>query len=101
MSIRVIIGIDERNINDIEPNWISEQIVRRQQEGMPVCAVVKIRADGIDLALPSGGCANGRGGGGRSPNQQESAIIDLWRKMHLNESQISPGNLIAFLKQVS
>jgi len=101
MTTRVIIGTDERDINDIEPNWIAEQIVRRKEGGVPVCVVVKIKSNGLDMSLASGGCHSGGGGGGRAPNPQESEIFELWEKMHLKGSDISQGNLIAFLKKIS
>lgn len=99
MSIKVKIGMNERDINEMEPNWIPEQIVRRKQDGVPVCVVVKIKSNGLDMSLASGGCPTG--GGGRAPNPQEIQIFDLWEKLHLKEIDISPGNLIAFLKKIS
>lgn len=100
MTIKVKIGTNERDISEMEPNWISEQIVRRKQDGVPVCVVVKIESNGLDMSLASGGCPTG-GGGGRAPNPQETKIFDLWEKLHLKETDISPGNLIAFLEQMS
>lgn len=100
MSIKVIIGTNEREINDIEPSWITEQIVRRKQDGVSVCVKVKIKSNGLDMVLVSGDCPSG-GVGGRPPTSQERAIFELWEKLHLNQNNISPGNLIAFLKQVS
>jgi hypothetical protein len=35
------------------------------------------------------------------PNSREQAIIDLWRRLHLDGGDFSPGNLQAFVKQAS
>lgn len=101
MGITVTIGTSERDVKEIEPNWITEQIVRRKQDGVPVCVIVKIKTNGLDMVLASGDCPSGGGPGGRPPTQQEREIFALWEKLHLKQGDISPGNLIAFLKQVS
>ena len=99
MSSRIIIGADERRLCDIDESWIAQQIVRRKQDGVPVCVIVKIELNGQTMTLSSGDCVRG-GGGGWTPSSQQQEIIDLWNKHHLGEDEIKPGELIAFLKQV-
>lgn len=101
MSIHVIIGSSEREINDIEPNWINEQINRRKNDGVPVCVKVYIKNESVNISLVTTDCPCGRNSGGRLPNHQEREIFELWNKLHLNDENFSSGNLIAFLKQVA
>lgn len=100
MSIIVQIGTSERDINDIEPNWVNEQINRRKKDGVPICVRVAIKQEDINMVLATKDCP-GDGGGGRPPNRREKEIFDLWDKLHLNLESFSGGNLIAFLKQIS
>jgi hypothetical protein len=100
MSIKVQIGTSERDISDIEPNWVNEQINRRKKDGVPVCVRVSINLGDINIALATTDCPGG-GGGGRPPNRQEKEIFALWNKLHLNQESFSGGNLVAFLKQIS
>lgn len=101
MSIRVIIGSSERKINDIEPNWVNEQVNGRKKDGVPICAKVHIQNETVNISLATSDCPCSGGGGGRKPNHQEQEIFDLWNKLHLNEKNFSSGNFIAFLKQVA
>ena len=100
MSIKVQIGTSERDITDIEPNWVNEQINRRKKDGVPICVRVTIKRGDLNIALATNDCP-GSGGGGRPPNRQEKEIFDLWNKLHLNRETFSSGNLVAFLKQIA
>jgi hypothetical protein len=99
-SIAVSFGTVQRINDEITAGWIAEQQHSRERDGVPVCATIQIQGSGVDVRLPVGDCGSG-GGGGRAPNSQEQEIIDLWRKLHLDGMQFSPGNLQAFAKQVS
>ncbi len=99
MSNRIIIGTEEHNLCEIDESWIAQQIVRRKQDDAPVCVLVKIESNGQTMTLPSGDCPGG-GGGKWTPSPQQQEIINLWNKHKLGESDIRPGNLVAFLKQV-
>ena len=99
--IRIKIGSNEpREFKDVSPDWINEQINLRRRDGVAVCVRVSIKEGSIDMVLSTPGC-QGRGGGGRSPNEQEKQIFGLWEKLHLNKESFTGGNLVAFLKQVS
>ncbi len=100
MSIKVQIGTSERDINDIEPNWVNEQINRRKKDGVPICVRISIKQEDINISLATNDCPRGARGG-RPPSKREKEILDLWDKLHLNEEFFSSGNLIAFLKQIS
>ena len=99
MGIRVLIGSSERDINNIEPNWINEQVNRRRSEGVPVCAKVIIEEGDINLSLATSDCPS-TGGGNRRLTGPEKEVVDLWNKLHLSETNFSSGNLVAFLKQL-
>lgn len=98
--ITVTIGSSQRSGNDISESWITEQIVRRRSDGQAVCVRVDLRTPLVNMTLATPGCANS-GGGGRKPTATEQRIFDLWEKLHLNAPGFSPGNVIAFLKQVA
>lgn len=99
MSIRIQIGSSERAIEDIEPNWITEQVTRRRHEGVPVCVRITINTGSINLALATSDCPKSSVSS-RKPNTQESEIFDSWERLHLYDSEFSPGNLVAFIKQL-
>jgi hypothetical protein len=99
MSSRIIIGTEERNLCQIDESWIAQQIVRRKQAGAPVCVMVKIDVGGLNFTLTSGDCPVG-GNSQWTPSPQQQHVIDLWNMHELGQSDINPGELIAFLKQV-
>jgi len=99
MSVRVIIGTSERDINNIEQNWINEQINRRRREKVPVCVNVIINHGDINLSLRTSDCPN-TGGNIRNLTGAENEILDIWNKLHLSDTDFSSGNLVAFLKQI-
>jgi len=98
--IKVKIGESERELNDATPQWINEQINRRRNDGVAVCVRVFINKDNLNIVLSTPTCEGG-GGGRRPPNRQESEMLALWEKLHLNNQGFPGGNLIAFLKQIS
>lgn len=98
--IKVKIGDSEKEYPDASPQWINEQIKRRREDGIPVCVQVLIDRSPLDFTLSTPGCSRG-GGGGRPLNAQESSVVALWEKLHLNTLDFSGGNLVAFLKQIS
>lgn len=100
MSSRITIGTDDRSLCDIDESWIAQQILRRRQNGAPVCIVVKIESNGQSMTLASAGCARGGGNGSWIPSPQQQQIINLWNRHNLGANDIKPGELIAFLKQV-
>ena len=89
--IKVRIGESERELNDATPQWINEQISRRRKDGANVCVRVLINSGSVNLALSTPTC--GEGGGGRRPNPQESELLSLWEKLHLNTAHCCPINI--------
>ena len=96
--IKVKIGNEERN--GIDERWIAQQITRRRGSGESVCVQVRIDAEDVNLVLQTPGCLTGAVSG-RRPTPLEREVLDLWERHGLNERDFSPGNVIAFLKQLA
>lgn len=99
MSVRVIIGTSERDLKNIESNWVNEQINRRKEEGAPICIRVLIEHGDINITLSTPDCPCGSGKPRRLTNS-ENEVLELWNSCHLNENRFSSGNLVSFLKQL-
>lgn len=99
MTIRVKIGSIEKDIADVDPNWVNEQINRRRDDGAAVCVQVTIDKESVHLHLITSDCPHS-GGSNRLLSTQENETISLWNKLHLDEENFSGGNLVAFLRQI-
>ncbi len=97
--IKILIGTEERNIDDASEEWINKQINRRRKDGVPVCVKVIFDTPDLKMGLSTPDC-NNSGGGGRPPNSKESTVLDVWDKMHLGTAGFTGGNVVAFLKQI-
>lgn len=101
MSVILSIGNSgDYYLKDVGSSWIAGQIDSRKKDGVPVCVRIHIKTDNVNVALATTDCPCS-GGSGRMPNRQEQKIFELWKKLHLNNTNFSAGNLIAFLKQVA
>jgi hypothetical protein len=95
------IGNDERELRDADPQWIAQEIKGRRKDGQAVCVTVRIDEPGATLSLCTPACRMSvGGGGGRAPNAREAAIFELWNKRGLNDGEVEPGEVIAFVQQV-
>ncbi|MHC4720133.1 MAG: hypothetical protein ACYSYT_06630 [Planctomycetota bacterium] len=97
--VTIKIGTTERNINEADPGWINQQIVRRRKDKQPVCVRVTIHEDSVNMVLTTPDCS--AGGGRRPPNSKENNIIELWDKHRLNTNDFTGGNLVAFIKKLA
>jgi len=98
--IRIRIGNSERELSDISPEWINQQIRKRRADGISVCVQVIINNNTANIVLSTPTCNSG-GGLGRPLNKEEKVLVSIWDKLHLNTQKFSGGNLVAFLKQIS
>lgn len=98
--IKVKIGSEERNLEDVTPGWIKEQIIRRRRDGETICVRVFIEKDPLHMSLSTTDCP-ATAGPRRLPKPQERRVFELWDRLGLNEADFAAGQLIAFLKQVS
>ena len=96
----VTIAGDTRSLSDADESWATQQVNRRRRDGLGVCVVVKVETSGINLTLATSACVGSGGGGGRLPNAREQDVFDMWNSLHLNTSDFTGGNLVAFLKQL-
>lgn len=93
------IGNEQRSLADADAQWITQQINGRRKDGMLVCVVVEITAGDIDVRFATPTCGGG-GGGGRPLTMREQEALDIWQRHHLNNENFSPGDVVAFVKQV-
>lgn len=97
--ITVSISGQTRALKDVEERWIAQEVQARRKAGLPICVMVAIKKPPVDVVLTTPACGGG-GGGFRLPTAEETRIFELWRRHHLQENSWSPGDVIAFLKQV-
>jgi hypothetical protein len=100
VTIRVKIAGIEKDISEVDPNWVNQQINGRRADGEVVCVQVTIHKDSVNLILITADCPHAISGSKYILTDIEHEILNLWRKLHLSESNFSGGNLIAFLHQV-
>lgn len=96
--ITIKIGTEQKQIDDVDPQWINQQINRRRENGASVCVRVFVRLSGLNMILSTPNCE--MGGSGRAPARREREIFDLWGQRGLNRADFSGGNLVAFLEQL-
>ena len=99
--IKICIDNREENLENIDKRWITQQINRRITDGTVPCVQVSINEGRIDLILSTPTCRSTGGGSGRSLNELEQRVVNLWIKQGLNDENFSGGNLIAFLNQIN
>ncbi|HVS12143.1 MAG TPA: hypothetical protein VMS76_19940 [Planctomycetota bacterium] len=97
--ITVKIDDAERRLDDADPQWIHEQIGRREADGHTVCVRVSIESQDANLHLATPTCGSS-GGGVAQLRPLEQQIVDLWLRRGLGEPTFASGNLVAFLQQV-
>lgn len=95
----VQIGSEQRPLNEATEQWISEQLRRRRQGGGSTCIRVVLNTGALNLALATADCPSAAGVP-RQLNPQEQEVVNLWGSRGLNDRDIAPGGLIAFLTQV-
>jgi hypothetical protein len=92
------IGAEQRDLADVDQQWLSEQLRRRKADGGSTCIQVSLKTSSIDILLSTPECGGG-GGGGRAPTAQERLLFDEWAKRGLNDPGYSVGDIISFLQQ--
>jgi len=97
--IKIKIGSAETTVENVDEQWINQQINRRRADGAVVCVQIIIRELDIDMRLSTPSCG-GRGGGRRLPNHREKEIFNLWSARGLDQPEFTGGAVVAFLHQV-
>ncbi len=96
--VKIKIGSEGRNMEDVDSSWINQQINRRRKDG-PVCVRITINDGAIDMTLSLGDYSQSAGGK-RLPRSQEKGVFSLRDKHGLNEVDFPSGHLVAFVKQL-
>jgi hypothetical protein len=79
--------------------WLNQMIIDARKRGVPLCVQVNIDVPTAQLSLSTPGCGR-TGGGVRPPTATESRIIEEWNRRGLNQPEIHPGELRAFLSDL-
>ena len=90
-NVTVTFGSDARANNAITPSWIRSAMDALERSGKRICGSVHVEGGGISVTLPVGACPSAGGGGGRPPNAAEKDVIDRWRRLHLDQPRVAPG----------
>ena len=98
-SIIVRIGSSSLPLDQADPHWITQQIIKRRQAGESVCASVSINTPALNMVLSTPQCGGG-GGNGRPPRPAEQQIFNLWKSHKLDTVDYEPGDFVAFTKQL-
>ncbi|MCF6239209.1 MAG: hypothetical protein L3J79_10470 [Candidatus Marinimicrobia bacterium] len=85
MSASISINGNKRDLRNVGERRITQQIIRRQKDGQPVCVIVEINDGNLNLVVKTGDCPSS-GGGGRPPNSEEKVLLDSWSKFGLSEN---------------
>lgn len=97
--VTVTIGSETRMLEEALRGWL-QQHLRKKEDGLPLCVVVQIKKDDIELRLTAGDCPPAGGGGYRPPRSSEQEIIDAWNAKGLSASTFSPGDLVSMLQRL-
>jgi hypothetical protein len=99
--VTVFVGSSQRPLEEaVIGGWIEEQFRRQGGDKSAICFSVVIKEQGIDLRLSTPSCGGG-GGSSRPLTQAEDRIVELWRKRGLSDQNTTPGEVQAFLRQLS
>lgn len=94
--ITVSINGGKKQLNDVTPEWINQQINRRQAFNESVCVQVSIDESDYKMSLSTPICGGGAGGG-RQPTSKEAELFSLWNKCGLSSMSFTGGELESFL----
>jgi hypothetical protein len=97
--ITVSIGSAERQIEDVTPDWVHEQISRRTAAGESVCIRLRIDDPRAVMTLTTEDCPPGSSNT-RLPNQLELRLFEIWKQHDLNGHRVNSGHLISFLARL-
>jgi hypothetical protein len=96
--IQIQIDNTIRNLDDINKNWIIEQITNRRKKGTRFCLKVIIEMENINIALPTSDCP--KSNGTREATSKEKIVFELWDNLNLNQPDYNPRDLITFLNKI-
>ena len=98
--ITISIGGMSVPLEKASEGWINQMIAEARKRAALVCIQVTIDEPGAQFSLSTPGCGRG-GGSGWQPNALERRIIDAWNRRGLSQTGIHPGDLRAFLNELT
>lgn len=101
--IRIKIGESERELDNADAQWVTEQVrgYKRANGSLP-CVRVRVDESQATINLIAANCARSTGGGGGVPqwNQAESEVLEWWKRLHMDGFTWTQGNLQAFVEKL-
>jgi hypothetical protein len=98
--VTVSIGGMSVAVEKASEGWVNQMIAEARKRGMPLCIQVSVHTPEAQVVLSTPGCGAG-GGSGRAPNDSERRIFDAWNRRGLGRGDFTPGDLRAFLNDLS
>lgn len=98
--IKIKIGNTEReeaSTQRFELSWIKQTLYGERSMGRN-CVLLDIDTSVIHVRLSTESCPSY--GASRPPTADEAAILESWRKCHLNEPRFDGDQIYGFLQQV-
>lgn len=99
MKFEVQIGDSHRDQSNYTDQWIYEQFSNRNSDNSSFCVRVSISTEKIRIGLATQNCQSTHRSG-RPLTFEENDIINTWKSLKLNDNNISPKNLIVFIKNL-
>jgi hypothetical protein len=101
--IRVRIGDVERDYQDVDAQWVHQQVHGWTSEhGRLPCVQVTVNVNDFNLiaqTLATCGAQVVSGRPGR-PSDDEQRVFERWNRLKMNEEKWTSGNLTAFLQEL-
>jgi hypothetical protein len=95
----VTIGVAERNLDAVTPEWVEHEVQHQRRHHRAVCVRLSLHHGPVNMRLATPTCASSPGGG-RPPNAPEQELFNEWNQRGLGSNDWTVHNLIAFLKHV-
>lgn len=87
-------------LDAVPESGINRAVNRRVDDGLNPCVRVLLDEGSVELPLQTKACGGGGDGTDASRGEQESAILELWKKRVFDQPEVRGGHVNAFLKQV-
>lgn len=79
-------------------DWVIKSIKKLKNNNESICVMFVISSKKMNLTLRSGDCP--RGFEEIDPNKYQLKVLNVWRKLNLDNWDYSPESVISFLEQI-